>query len=189
MDEYGVNQASGLLPSCPSTIKDRGWRYIGCCHAASMESLSYAVRDTRFPANLDSSDCKYWTLNLDGTRSCPSATPKLPLRPVVLKQTDLLTSQSVMKRMNQSEQLPKFEKMEAKNAKLRSLLRVFRQPAGTVSKICGAIALSLGVGAHELIWLSRMALHVSWLLMSRRMRRPTEDQSFCYPFGWLAGIS
>lgn len=114
-----------------------------------MESPSYAVRDTRFPANLDSSDCKYWTLNLDGTRSCPSATPKLPLRPVVHRRTDLLTSQSVMKRMSQAEQLPKFEKMGAKNAKLRSLLRVVRPPSGTVSKTYGAIALSLRVGAHE----------------------------------------
>ncbi len=77
-----------------------------------------------------------------------------------------------MKRMNQAEQLPKFEKMEAKNAKLRSLLRVFRPPSGTVSKIYGAIALSLRVGAHELIRLSRMALHVSWLLMSRRTLSP-----------------
>ena len=86
---------------------------------------------------------------MDRTRSCPSATPKLPLRPVVHRQTDLLTSQSVMKRMNQAEQLPKFEKMEAKNAKLRSLLRVFRPPSGTVSKIDGAITLSLRVVAHE----------------------------------------
>jgi hypothetical protein len=86
---------------------------------------------------------------LDGTRSCPSATPKLPLRPVVHRQTDLLTSQSVMKRINQVKQLARIEKMEAKNAKLRSLLRVFRPPPGTVSKIYAAIALSLRVDADE----------------------------------------
>jgi hypothetical protein len=84
-----------------------------------------------------------------GLGTCPSATPKLPLRPVVHRQTDLLTWQSVMKHMNQAEQLPKFEKMEAKNAKHRSLVRVSRPPSGTVSKIYGAIALSLRVGAHE----------------------------------------
>ena len=61
----------------------------------------------------------------------------------------MLTSQSVMKRMSQAEQLPKFEKMEAENAKLRRLLRVSRPPSGTVSKSYGAIALSLRVGAHE----------------------------------------
>ncbi len=54
-----------------------------------------------------------------------------------------------MKRMNQAEPLPKFEKMEAKIAALSSLLRVFRPPSGTVSKIYGAIALSLRVGAPE----------------------------------------